>query len=220
MLQRKQPAVKNPAQNLAESSAELKMRSETVLAKLAEKKTQLEQECRAALAKKDPPRAKQCFQQMKVIDSQMAGVREQISHAELAVLKSEVNEFSIQAAKMLQATAISQQETARKVDPGRVEAISAALASSSAQIQHTAATVSTALKGITGRESDAAENAELERMAEGGADIDAEFNVWAMAQSSAPVSEAPGKPAEKAPEEPEYVKILRAEKEREKSRAT
>lgn len=217
MLQRKQPAAKNPVQNLAENSAALELRATELMTKLTAARSKLEAEARAAMARKDTPRAKQCFEQMKVQDARISMVREQLTHAQSAVIKTEVDDFIIQSAKMLQAAALSQSDTARKVDPVRVEALSASLAASAAQIQHTSTTVNTALKGITGRESDAAENAELERMAEGGVSLDAEFNTWAAGLTNAPISESPGRPAE-VKEELEYVKFLKEVKKRENER--
>lgn len=217
MLQRKQPAAKNPVQNLAENSAALELRATELMTKLTAARSKLEAEARAAMARKDTPRAKQCFEQMKVQDARISMVREQLTHAQSVVIKTEVDDFIIQSAKMLQAAALSQSDTARKVDPVRVEALSASLAASAAQIQHTSTTVNTALKGITGRESDAAENAELERMAEGGVSLDAEFNTWAAGLTNAPISESPGRPAE-VKEELEYVKLLKEVKKRENER--
>jgi len=214
MLQRKQPAAKNPVQNLAENSAALELRAKELMAKLTDARSKLEAEARVAMARKDNARAKQCFQQMKVLDARISMVREQLTHAQSAVIKAEVDDFTIQSAKMLQAAALSQSDTARKVDPVRVEALSASLAASAAQIQHTSTTVNTALKGITGRESDAAEDAELERLAEGGVSLDAEFNTWAAGLTNAPISESPSRPAE-VKEEPEYVKYLKQVKQRE-----
>jgi len=216
-FQRKQPAAKNPTKNLAESSAELEMSAASLLEKCKKTRQKYEAEAIAAHERKDKARALQCFAQMKLLDNKIASVQSMLTHAEAAVTKAEFDEFSVKTAQMLQAAAISQSEMAKKIDPARVEAISASLASSSSKIQHTSTTVSTALKGITGREMDAASDAELERLAgEGDDNLDAEFNMWSMSQTTAPKAVSASNPAEEV-KELEYIKYLREVKEMNKA---
>lgn len=151
---------------------------------LHKKKAMFEQKAAEAY-KTNPALAQKYFQAARSINSHIAAIDAQRINSEMAVIGSQMNELTVDAAKILQSTAATQNEAVRAVNPEKIHTLADIVAQTSAQLSHTSKITNSALGGITERANADREEAEEDiELGEEGKSSD--FLLWIQQQQAGP----------------------------------